>query len=300
MPPHTGSVSVPSAQADEAAHSPTDQPAGKAEFGHIYNRVDAAAYYETLAGYDYRIPHYGALVAQALLQARGGEGDEPPTVVDLCCSYGVGGALLTTDLELDDIYAHYRKARENGISGEDLASADREFLTQHRLPDAPRVVGLDTAGNAVRFAVSSGALDVGVVADFEHAPSASAFSDALGDASLILSTGGVGYIGERTFEAVLDVIDGEPWVAVFCLRTYDYEPIAAVLENHGLHTERASSTFPQRRFVSEDEQEWAVQKVLAHGLDPAGKESEGMFHADLYVSRPAADVRRLPLADLLP
>lgn len=293
-------VVFPAAAPSAPSNDSVDLPAfGKAEFGHIYDRPDAAAYYETLAGYGYRIPQYGADVTRALLRARRAEDDSRPTVLDVCCSYGVGGALLATDLELDDIYAHYRTAREMGIGGEDLARADREFLDQHRLPDAPRVVGLDAARNAVQFALRNGSLDEGVVADLEQATPVPGLSDALGDPSLIVSTGGVGYVGERTFDAILDAVDSDPWVAAFCLRTYDYAPIAAVLEGHGLQTERAPSTFPQRRFVSADEQAWAVQEVRAYGLDPVGREDEGMFHADLYISRPAAEVGRRPLAELL-
>ena len=58
-------------------------------------------------------------------------------------------------------------------------------------------------------------------------------------------------------------------------------------------------TYPQRRFASADEQQAALHDVTARGLDPAGKEAEGWFHADCYVSRPVHAAAQVPLAELV-
>jgi hypothetical protein len=34
------------------------------------------------------------------------------------------------------------------------------------------------------------------------------------------------------------------------------------------------------------------------GVDPAGKEEEGWYHADLYLSRPAGEVSKAPVDEL--
>jgi len=77
----------------------------KADFDDIYNQPDARAYYTTLAGLDYEIPQHGADVFAEVVQ--GCFGDRTPTLLDVCCSYGTFGVLLTTDLSLGDLYEHY-------------------------------------------------------------------------------------------------------------------------------------------------------------------------------------------------
>ena len=122
----------------------------------------------------------------------------------------------------------------------------------------------------------------------------------MSEVDLITTTGGVGYVTERTFDRLLDVAPESVWVAAFCLRTYDYRPIIETLSTHGLQTERLPQTFPQRRFTDPDEEQWAVAEVRKRRLDPAGKEAEGDYHAEFYLSRPASEVEQQPLAQLLP
>ncbi|QSE84862.1 hypothetical protein [Rhodococcus koreensis] len=57
--------------------------------------------------------------------------------------------------------------------------------------------------------------------------------------------------------------------------------------------------FPQRRFASPHERDSTLDAVHARGLDPAGKEDRGQFHACFYLSRPASDVETEPLTRLL-
>jgi hypothetical protein len=102
----------------------------------------------------------------------------------------------------------------------------------------------------------------------------------------IVCTGGVGYIGERTFGRLLDLVDVARLRLVVCvLRVFDYGPITELLAGRGLVTERRG-TFPQRRFADAAEQAAAVHDVRARGLDPTGHESDGWFHADCFVSLP--------------
>lgn len=91
-----------------------------------------------------------------------------------------------------------------------------------------------------------------------------------------------------------------PWVAAFVLRTVPYEPIAELLAGSGLVTEKLTGrTFRQRRFADDAERQAAFDALAATGLPTAGKEEDGYYHADLYLSRPAADIAALPLARLL-
>ena len=209
-----------------------DGPAGKADFGHIYNEPHPARYYQVLGEYDYRIPEYGAAVVRRLLQARSddhcGPDAEPPTVLDVCCSYGIGAALLTTELGLADLYTHYGAAGRGGPGGAGSVEADRAWFTEHRRADAARVIGLDVAENAVSFAVASGIMAHGIVADLERDPMPPQAAAAVAEVDVVMCTGGVGYITERTFDRLLTAIPNPPWLAVFCLRTYDFGPLSLI------------------------------------------------------------------------
>lgn len=271
----------------------------KADFSGIYNEMDARAYYPTLQALQYEIPRHGADIFNQLVDARHREDGQPPTILDVCCSYGVGGMLAKTDLDLDEVYAHYQAAADKGLTSDELIQGDINLLNRHGRPDAPQVIGLDVAENAVRYAVAIGALDDAFAEDLETTEPSAELAGWLRNVDMITTTGGVGYVTEQTFGRLLNSAGQAPWVAAFCLRTYDYEPIANTLAACGLVTEKAGQSFPQRRFVDETERQWAIAEVAAHGLDPATLESEGSYYADFYLSRPGRDIAERPLHELV-
>ncbi len=270
---------------------------GKSDFNEIYNQPDPRSYYRTLSQLDYEIPQHGADMFAALLPYCSKH--SPPTVLDLCCSYGVGGVLLKTDLQLQDVYAHYRDAVGSGLETDELLRSDAEWLDGHRQPDAPRVIGLDVADNATRYGVNTEAMDEGFVENLEAALPSPDLTKQLDEVDLIATTGGVGYITARTFNGLLDVSDNKPWVAAFCLRAYNYQPIADGLAERGLITEKSPQCYPQRRFADADEQRWAIGETVANNCDPAGLETTGRYFADFYLSRPPAAVEERSLDELL-
>ncbi len=270
----------------------------KADFDAIYDQPDPRAYYSTLAPLDYQIPRHGAEVASRLLAARP-EPRPAPTVLDVCCSYGVLAMLLKTDVDLDGLSEHYRSPSMVERNRDQVADADRSLLKEHGLPAAPRVVGLDVASNAVDYAVTTNALDDGAIENLETQDPSERLAGLVGDVDLVTTTGGVGYVTRRTFDRLLDAVPPTAWFATFCLRTYDFAPIAESMSAHGRRTESLPGTFRQRRFTDPDEQQWALSEVSSYGLDPTGKEADGYFHAELHVSRPAEDVDRVPLEPLL-
>ena len=278
----------------------SDGPLQKADFGAIYDQPDPRPYFSTLEPFDYVIPQHGAELFARLLQARGTAAARRPRILDVCCSYGVVATLLKTKLDLAALYAHYREATEQALTSEQLVEVDRRLIQEHPEPESPTVIGLDVAPCAVGYALATGALDAGVVENLElDAPSAE-LGALMSEVDLITTTGGVGYVTERTFDRLLDVAPESVWVAAFCLRTYDYRPIIETLSTHRLKTERLPQTFPQRRFTNPEEEQWAVAEVRKRRLDPAGKEAEGYYHAEFYLSRPASEVEQQPLAQLLP
>jgi hypothetical protein len=114
------------------------------------------------------------------------------------------------------------------------------------------VAGLDVAQNAIDYACRVGLLDRGWAEDLEAADPSPGLADELAQVDLIITTGGVGYITERTFDRLLrPERDGRsPRVLAVVLRLFPYDDIAATLDKYGLTTEKLEGvTFPQRRFA---------------------------------------------------
>ncbi|WP_413252313.1 hypothetical protein [Streptomyces lydicus] len=276
---------------------------GKADFEAIYNCPDPRRYFTTLQPLEYQIPHHGQAVfravAETLQRHRGAH--RPLNVVDLCCSYGVNAALLNHRLTLTDLYTRYTDHRPDTPTPDQLRIDDRTFFATRRRAEAFRVTGLDAAGQAVDYARSVGLLDGGFSENLELEEPSPALRRTLADTDLITVTGGVGYITARTFGRLVEGMSTPPWVAAFVLREVSYRPISALLARAGLVTEKLTTrTFRQRRFVDGAERRAALEALAGRGLSVTGKESDGFYHADLYVSRPAADVAAFPLVGLLP
>lgn len=283
----------------------THDHTGKRVFDDIYDADDPRRYWRALGPLDYRIPHHAQALFSQLVAARrglhGGSGEV--AVTDLCCSYGTTAALLKHRCTLDDLCARYRSEELDALTSDELAARDARFYAERRHPSAPRVVGIDTAASAVSYALAAGLLDAGASENLEEADASPALRRLLAGTDLVTVTGGVGYIGPRTFDRVLSHAGGDrsPWLAAFVLRWIDYEPLAEVLSHHGLVTERlAARTFPQRRFSDEDERDSVLATLAGMGIDPSGKEADGEHHTYFYLSRPKSHVADRPLQDLLP
>lgn len=222
-------------------------------------------------------------------------------MLDLCCSYGINGALLNHDVTLDALYARYCSAELAALSSDELVVADRAFYRDHRRPHPVQVVGVDVATQAVAYAERSGLLCAGSSENLELEDPSAALAHRLTGVDLITVTGGVGYITECTFDRVLRYANAGPgcWVAVFALRWVAYRRIAEVLARYGLVTEQLSGhTFRQRRFAGETERDYVLGELKSMGIDPTGKETEGWYHSNLYLSRPA-EHQRPSLRELL-
>jgi hypothetical protein len=279
---------------------------GKASLEHLYNLEDPREYFETLGKLDYRAPQNGYPFFSALVEARkrflGGESEEV-TVVDLCCSYGINGALLKYEVTLDDLYERYCSKELAGLSSEELAVADAEFFGSRKREAPPKVVGIDVADNAIRYALRAGLLDEGFTENLEEDEPTDALKKAVSEADLLVVTGGIGYVWGRTFDRLLGCMTEEgsvPWVATFPTRMVDYGPIAKVLSKYGLVTEKLPArTFIQRRFESAEEQEYVLGELASMGIDPEGREAAGYYHTEFYLSRPPERASEIPIEKLL-
>lgn len=257
----------------------------KANFDQIYNRPDPRLYYRTLGALDYRIPTEARPIFRKVMRAmeRG-----KLSIVDIGCSYGVNAAMIQYDLDFSDLVARYREPEMKNESVAEAIVDDASFFVE-----TPKVVdavftGIDVAEEAIGYAKAVGLIDDIVTENLEEAPLSAEAAAAIAGADLIITTGAVGYVTERTFTRIIDAVDGPPpWVAAFSLRQFPFDAIAAELTGFGLETEKLEGRlFPQRRFRDGAEQDGAVAAVEALGLDPAGLEAAGGYFAEFYLATP--------------
>ena len=274
----------------------------KAEFDAIYAQPDPRGYYNVLYGLNYVIPDVakGAFrkLAGALASVRN---KSNLTILDIGCSYGINAALIKTPLDMERLAHRYHDLSRNGAASGDVMRMDRHYFASWPRESGHRVIGLDVSRPAIDYAREVGLLDGGIVRDLEQDDLDAGERKMLRDVDLVITTGCVGYVGRRTFERVLEAVQGpRPWVANFVLRMFPFTPIADALTGYGLATEKLQGvTFAQRRFHSADEQQGVLAALAKLGVEADDKEEAGAYHAELYLSRPPSDQVALPLADVI-
>jgi hypothetical protein len=186
------------------------------------------------------------------------------------------------------------------IGSETLVRLDRNFYAAWPDVGLARFIGLDISAPAISYATGVGLLEQGIVADLETEALSADSADLIRSADVIMSTGCIGYVTEKTFSKILDATEKRPWIISFVLRMFPFDSLAATFEKRGLVTERLTgATFIQRRFRDAEEFESCLASLAALGVDATGLESEGLFHADLMLSRPEADARAAPLKHIV-
>lgn len=274
----------------------------KANFDDIYTSNDPRQYFRVLGQLDYIIPHLAQPIFDQLIRARAERQSEPVTVLDLGCSYGVNGALMKYRVSFDTLRERYTSPALQEMTSEDMLRLDQSFYRSWPRNPQVRVIGLDVSESAVRYGEASGTLDRGIALNLEDEEPDADQAKALADVDLIISTGCVGYVTSRSFERLARLArKGRPaWVASFVLRMFSYDNIVATLEKQNLVTEHFDgATFVQRRFANAAEMEAAMRAVEMRGLDTRGREGDGLFHAGLYLSRPQAEIDRLPVQQMV-
>ena len=261
---------------------------GKISLDHIYTSPDPRAYFGTLRGLDYAIPdlaepHFRRLIAEY----REARGVPVPTVLDIGCSYGINAALLKYGVTMGELYERYGGSDAAGLTRAALLARDRELVRSRETPDRPRFLGLDASENALSYALEAGFLDGAVHADLESGDPTAEQRAQLAGTDLVISTGCLGYVTERTVSRVVEAHEGrKPWMAHFILRMFPFDPIAEALAAAGYTTVRHDGLFRQRRFATPQEQALVLDRLARAGVDPSGMEADGWFYAQLYVSRP--------------
>lgn len=261
----------------------------KADFSSMYTSPDPRAYFEALMPLGYEIPEHGTRFVESVLAALPSH-EEPTTVLDVCCSYGINAALMRSTLSLAQLGAHHLADEVADVPAEVKIARDREFFDRHARQRRLRLLGLDASRPAIDYALRAGLLDAGWCDDLERDEPSPQLLAGLHDVDVVVCTGGVGYVGTATFDRILSAmtIRAHTRVVSFVLRSIDYGPVEAVLAGHGLVTGRGlAEPVRQRRFADEQERHATLRAVRARGLDPVGLEEDGWHYANCFVSRPA-------------
>jgi SAM-dependent methyltransferase len=275
---------------------------GKSDFDSIYNAPDPRGYCRTLSKLDYRIPAEAKPVFRSLIHALQADGRESLRLIDLGCSYGINAALLKHGMHLGGFFKRYTSPKIEGAADDVLLRRESAFFDTNTSDDAIEMVGIDVADRALEFADSVGLLDDVVRQNLEEQALTEENRELVEGADLIISTGCVGYVTDKTFRHILDATadaGDPPYVASFVLRMFPYEPIADALADYGLVTEKLHDvTFRQRRFENDDERNHVFEQLRAQGIDP-DLEQDGYYHAEFFLSRPAHEARERPLGYLV-
>lgn len=274
----------------------------KANMDDIYDQPDPRAYFHELGKLNYAIPGVAKPIFQKLIHHLQQDRNDTVNVLDLGCSYGVNAALLKHDLSIEELYEHWDHKALAEATSEEVITHDQRFLDSLDRDENISVIGLDQADAAIAFAKESGLLDVGIAVNLETTPLSAQEKEELAPVDLMISTGCVGYITNKSFENLLPAVTTgrSPWIANFVTRMFPFDAIEETLNDWGYVTEKLEGRiFDQRQFTSAEEKEQVVEQLRTQGIDPTGKETEGHLLAEFYLSRPASEVAKMPIEQML-
>ncbi|MFB8028516.1 class I SAM-dependent methyltransferase [Streptomyces sp. NPDC056465] len=259
---------------------------GKVSLDHIYTAADPRTYFQELRPLGYCVPQLAKPWFDKLIKEyRETERVPVPRVLDIGCSYGINAALLKYDATMDELYARYDGS--GPASRAALLERDRDLARSRRPAHGLRFTGLDASTSALAYAHEAGFLDDTVHADLEANDPTPEQRDLLAGTDLVISTGCIGYVTERTLTRVVRAQDGRlPWMAHFVLRMFPFGPVETALAELGYRTVRIDEVFKQRRFAGPEEQRGVLDSLAAAGVDASGLETDGWLYAQLHLSRP--------------
>lgn len=273
---------------------------GKIDLGEVYDQPDPRAYYQTLVNLDYQIPSAAAPVIRKVIDARRKARDQQKaTLLDVGCSYGVNSAILRHRIALSDLFRLYSRDVTKNLSRSNLVARDQELYSETRADRDLTTIGLDVAGEAVSYAEEVGIINASLTANLESRNPTSDEKELLSPVDLVISTGAIGYVGVPTFSKILDCAETAPWFALFALRMFPVDEIAAMLKARGYSVYRLpGETFLQRRFAGNDEARDVLDRLETLAIDPAGYEAEGWYHAEFFFAWRTDEEGSLPIPGL--
>jgi carnitine O-acetyltransferase len=265
----------------------------KANFDDIYTSPTPHAYINTMAEHGYEIGErarpYCIAAVELLLEKN--RDSRPIHMLDIGCSYGMGSAFVKYGCSFDEMVGFFStRAPEDP---EEACDVTRDWLEVTPEPFDICTVGLDSSRPAIRFAKKAGMLDYGIVRDFENSMDRLTVEETswLRRCDLLMCTGAIGYITDRTLTQVLENFGKDglneygPIAVLTCLRMFDTTPIANAFERSGLKLKKVPGIMlPQRNFTNQNEQREILKILHEKGVDTSEWEDRGKLFAELFIA----------------
>ena len=272
----------------------------KAVFDDIYAEHDPRSYFSVLGALDYMIPDLAESVIHQILEARATRHGGDNRVLDVGCSYGINAAVHRFPVNFASLRQRYARREMMELESGDMIRFDRNFYAGWPDVGVAQFIGLDISEPAIHYANAVGLHVDGIAADLERDELSARDARMISSTNVLLATGSIGYVTDRTYRRLLDAVVTTPWIISFVLRMFPYDDFIAAFEERGMITEKLTSTmFVQRRFRDEAEFERTLAALAMRGIDTQGFEANGLFQAELFLTRPEEDVKALPLEDIV-
>tara|TARA_R110000868_G_scaffold35549_4_gene127443 strand:+ start:47880 stop:48695 length:816 start_codon:yes stop_codon:yes gene_type:complete len=257
-------------------------PGVKGRFDELYDREVSGGYAMEMRRLSYRIPdyldaaqpYYEAFRAENPLQ----EGARL-RMVDLCCGYGANSLIARYGLRDAAVFQWLEQPEPDSLQ----PSAHRWIESDSE------IIGLDIAGNALEFGLAHNLFDHTICRNLETGVLDARETRLVSETDLLISTGSLSYISERTIEALLAAIDpGRPVIGFFWpILGTDTTRIAEAFRRSGFSVTGDPTPLWQRRFKDEAERERFFGQFRSLGIEYGGTLAEtGVCASLLIVRRP--------------
>lgn len=273
----------------------------KTSFDDVYQAPTPHAYFATMNDLEYAIgqearPFFHSAVG--LMRRQLGK-EVPIRMLDLGCSYGVGSALVKYGFSFGEIADFFQNSADQDYR--QCVKETREWLAESDLVTPITCVGADASAEAIKFASDAGLIDGGIAHDLETDQDLNPEERQLiRKCNLLISTGAIGYVGEKTLSAILKELGKSsslthgPYSVVTILRMFEPEPIAATFAKFGYKFAPVPGVhLRQRRFHDDKEQQETIRLLTKRGLGTETLEATGYLYADLFIGSPQADLHGL-------
>ena len=261
----------------------------KASFNSIYSEPTPHRYLRRMLALDYRMADYMKSYLSAAVDMLT-DSQQTATVLDIGCSYGISATLLKTGCSYHDLTEFYFQTAN--LEYDDCVVSTRRWLETHATQQNVKVVGLDSSVPAIKFAVSSHMIDEGIARNLEEENAKLTDDEAhlIRKCNVIMSTGAIGYVTEKTLDIILDEFDKtsncEPdkFALMSVLELFDLLPIEKVFTNHGYLFRKLPIRIPQRRFVDEEERNGILETLKQRNTLTDAQRSEHQMFANLCIA----------------
>lgn len=254
----------------------------KQEFTDVYTQPDPSGYLGAMRKLDYRIAPNTSPLYKIIAEHLKAAGKNPVRILDVGSSYGIHSALMRYQIPLDSL-TNFFDPRFNRSQGD-----VEKFISSFPPVEDLEFSQIDLSGPAnqfsVRYSLARRAHSVNL--EEEGMVLASKLAASVGEGDLVISSGGVGYFGHKSFEALLSAAPHRPVFSFSVIRSFSMNKVHQVFKNHGYDLMRANFLIYQRRFSNSSERNQMISLVKRNGFKTAGLEEEGVLLARFYVAVP--------------